>query len=122
MGYYEENKSTYTVSVLGTEYEIYLNVPHKDDKMLDTCDGYCDWTVRRIVVADRHEAEQHADFEARKKVCLRHELIHAFLYESGLDQNTTWDIEGQIHPEQMVEWVARQYPKMLEMFRKVGAI
>ena len=122
MGFYDKEEPTYTVDILGTQYQVYINVPVEEDKLLVGCDGYCDWTVRRIVVAGKTAGEQHADFEMRKKVNLRHEIIHAFLYESGLDQNTTWYIEGEIHPEQLVQWIARQFPKIQEAFKKVNAI
>lgn len=122
MGYYEGKEPTYKVNVLGGEYDVFMGVFPDDDKMLDGCDGYCDWTVKRIVVIGRVPQEQHENFEERQKVCLRHELIHAFLYESGIDQNTNWDIDGQIHPEQMVQWIARQFPKIQKAFEETGAL
>lgn len=122
MGYYQENKPTCTVDVLGTEYYIYRGVMPENDGMLENNDGYCDWTVKRIVVIGKVSGEQHANFDERQKLCLRHEIVHAFLFESGIDQDTTWDIDGQIHPEQMVQWIARQFPKMQEAFRKADAI
>lgn len=122
MGYYEGKEPTHKVDVLGVQYNVFMGVMPEDDKMLDRCDGYCDWTVKRIVVIGRVPAEQHENYDERQKVSLRHELIHAFLYESGIDQNTTWDIDGQIHPEQMVQWIARQYPKIHKAFEETGAL
>lgn len=122
MGYYDMEEPTYTVDVLGTPYSVYTDAPMEEDPLLEGCDGYCDWTVRRIVILEKTKDEEHADFEMRKRVSLRHEIIHAFLYESGIDENSTWDIEGQAHPEQMVQWIARQFPKLQEAFRKVNAI
>lgn len=122
MGYYQDKKPTCTVDVLGTQYHIYIGVMPEDDVMLDKNDGYCDWTAKRIVVVGRVPDEQHANFNERQKLILRHEIVHAFLFESGIDQDTIWDIKGQTHPEQMVQWIARQFPKIQEAFTKVNAI
>lgn len=52
MGYYEETQPTVSISVLGTIYSIYLDVSKHDDPELESADGYCDHTVKRIVVCD----------------------------------------------------------------------
>ena len=122
MNYYDVTPATCIANVLGTEYKIYLDVPEDADSFLDTCNGYCDKTVKRIVVVAERAENELADWGAFRRLCLRHELIHAFLYESGHDANTQWDIPGDEHPEQMVEWVAVQFPKMLKVFQQVGAL
>ena len=40
-----------TVCILGTEYSIDV-CREKDDERLKDCDGYCDWTTKRIVVEE----------------------------------------------------------------------
>ncbi|MFD1464645.1 hypothetical protein ACFQ4L_00875 [Lapidilactobacillus mulanensis] len=42
----------------------------------------------------------------------RHELIHAFLCESGLAENSDW-----AQNEEVVDWIARQFPKLFETFK-----
>lgn len=45
---------------------------------------------------------------------LRHEIIHAYFFESGLlDYGTN---------EQLVDWIVLQFPKMLETFKRIEAI
>lgn len=122
MGYYSENPPTNTVNVLGTEYSVYVGVESKDDPMLAHCDGYCDKTVKRIVVAAEGGDSELGDFTVYEKTNLRHELIHAFLFESGLDGNSNWDNGVNDHPEQTVEWIALQFPKILKAFQAVGAM
>jgi hypothetical protein len=123
MGYYSEHQPTYTVDVLGTTYSVYLDVDIKDDKYLEHCDGYCDKTIKRIVVAGASDESELANFAVYAKSNLRHEVIHAFLFESGLDGNSVWGhAEGQDHPEQVVEWFALQFPKLLKAFTQLDAL
>ena len=121
MGYYDEKEPDCTVSVLGTAYRIYTGVPKEQDKLFETCDGYCDKTSKRIAISDL--AETNLDDPAYyRKYCIRNELIHAFLIESGIGVCTLWDVEGEEHPEHMAEWIALQFPKILEAFRTVEAL
>ena len=119
--YYMDTQPTCCVDVLGTEYKIWMDVVKANDPTLEHCDGYCDKTVKRIVVADVNKSD-FDDCEEYRRFLLRHELVHAFLFESGIGGSTKWDVEGEEHPEHLVEWLAYQYPKMLEAFRAVGAI
>lgn len=79
------------INILGTEYEIIkgsvLNCPS-----LKELDGFTDYTVKQIVVLDFGTVEKDdrsvKDFESLQKQVLRHEIIHAFLFESGLNVNS----------------------------------
>jgi len=107
------------ISILGTEYEIDL-VKNHNDKALDNSDGYCDSSVKQIVVDDMSESVGHVgvkkDLNQYRKKVVRHEVIHAFLYESGLAENS-WG-----ENEEIVDWIAVQFPKMLAAFREVDAL
>ena len=119
---YKTCKPTHLLDVLGTTYAIYLDVPIDQDDFLKTCNAYCDKTAKRIVVCAEPEECELADWPVSAKISLRHEIVHAFMYESGIDGNTTWDVPGEEHPEKAVAWIAIQFPKMLEAFEKVGAL
>ena len=70
-------------------------------------DGYCDETTKTIVV-DEMKPDDHSKLnlkEYQNKVT-RHELIHAFLFESGLAESSPW-----ARNEEMVDWIASQFPK-----------
>ena len=122
MSYYDRTGATCVVSVLGTDYRIFLDVPEAEGPILKECSGYCDKTSHRIAVcAKEPDANLDDDLQYRKRI-LRHELIHAFLFESGLGGDAAWHVEGQEHPEQTVDWIARQFPKMLKAFQIVGAL
>ena len=52
---------------------------------------------------------------------LRHEIIHAFLSESGLQSNFEHCTKFG-HEETMIDWIAVQFPKIYEVYKEVGAI
>ena len=56
------------------------------------------------------------DLKNYQRQVIRHEILHAFLYESGLEGNS-WAIN-----EEMVDWLAIQFPKIEKAFREVGCI
>lgn len=78
------------VNILGTEYRIY-NRNEKDDPLLDEKmrDGYTDFSIHEIVLCNKKDDCELQDYENYKKSVLRHELTHAFLYESGLDASSS---------------------------------
>lgn len=104
------------VNILGTEYTVVMAERH-EDPTLDRCDGYCDKTSKKIVVANKDPKCDLDDFEAYQRQCLRHEIIHAFLFESGLHGNFSHETG---HDETYVDWIAVQYPKMKKAFVETG--
>lgn len=106
------------VKILGTEYEIVKNAEEKDYPQLKKCDGFTDFSIKKIVVADFDKDESSIDdLEWYKNKVLRHEIVHAFVHESGLAENCDW-----ARNEEMTDWIAIQFTKMLEVFIQVGAI
>ena len=122
MGYFDEAEPTRTVNILGTDYSVYRGVNREDDPNLERCDGYCDKTTKRCVVAGNAPDNELGDFSVYEKTNLRHELIHAFLFESGLDGNSVWTNGEDDHPEQIVEWLAVQFPKIMKVFKEAQAL
>ena len=120
--YYIGKTATLNVSVLGSNYDVYLDVNPEDDPILKDCDGYTDKTVRRIVVVDKAENSDLEDWTAYRKKVLRHEIIHAFLIESGISSCVKWDVQGEEHPEAMVDWIAVQFEKIHKAFVIAGAL
>lgn len=121
-GYYIGKTATLNVSVLGSNYDVYLDVNPEDDPILKDCDGYTDKTVRRIVVVDKAKDSDLEDWTAYRKKVLRHEIIHAFLIESGISSCVKWDVQGEEHPEAMVDWIAVQFEKIHKAFVMAGAL
>ncbi len=111
---------TLKVDVLGTEYTVDV-LSKSQDHFLERCDGYCDKTTKRIVVASKDDSNELGDYDVYLKSVLRHELIHAFLFESGLHESFKHaDQFG--HDETMIDWVATQFPKLLKAFETVGCL
>ena len=107
-----------TVNVLGTDYTV-EKFKRAYDECLCDCDGYCDKTSKRIVVAEKDSVCNLDDFECHQKKVLRHEIVHAFLYESGLWQSS-YGSKCWAQNEEMVDWIAIQEPKLNKAFKEAG--
>jgi hypothetical protein len=103
------------VNILGTEYTIEPRELKDED-----IDGFTDNTSKLIVIrADN--ANSVVDFEYLQKKQLRHEIIHAFMSESGLQCN--WQhIEQFGHDETTVDWFAIQSPKIFKVFQELDIL
>lgn len=105
----KEVKQTETM-ILGTRYIINLNTPRE---FLTDRDGEYSRYDKEISIIDVDEIFDGEGTEiARKKryaESLRHEIIHAFLEESGLDNYS--------EDEELVQWLAIQFPKILEVLQ-----
>ena len=103
------------INVLGTEYEVVESNESLDDYLKDR-DGYCDSSTKICVIDEmsREEPGQKRNIKAYKNTVIRHELIHAFLYESGLD-SCSWALN-----EELVDWFAIQFPKLYKAFEEAG--
>lgn len=116
------------VSVLGTTYTI-RRVENGEDSYMDKNGfaGYCDAVTKEIVILNLRSLESYkGDPENRiasqEKETLRHELVHAFFNESGLQESSLRYEGGWAHNEEMVDWIARQEPKLHAAFQAVDAI
>ena len=108
------------INVLGTEYEI-IRTTSTEHPELKNADGYCANYEKFILV----ETDLFKDDETgsdltkakaeRTKLILRHELVHAFVMESG-NQHTSLDLEPVTH------WIASMAPKMFKAFQQVDAL
>lgn len=107
------------IYVLGTKYRIkYRKI--EEDKGLEDADGYIDDTSKEIIIRGENAAKL-GNFEELQKQALRHEIIHAFLFESGLGHNMYHSGEYG-HEEETVDWFARQAPRIYEAFQELGII
>ncbi len=104
------------IDVLGTKYQIHEKTPEQDAELLN-CDGYCDKTTKTIVITKEGNDCSLGDFAWYRRKILRHEIIHAFLFESGLHENFMHQIG---HDETYVDWIAVQYPKLKAAFIQAG--
>lgn len=106
-------------TILGEEYKINTDVLIYDDEYLHEVNGYCDSSIKEIVVA-RFNTDTTGSLKNMKSYenkVVRHEIIHAFLSESGLSENSEWATN-----EEMVDFFAKQFPKMLKVFKDLEII
>lgn len=104
------------INILGTEYDFILTTDTDDTRLCDL-DGYCDAYEKRIAIETKHNENAPGsikDFDALRRKVKRHEIIHAFLHESGL--------KDYAQNELLVDWIAWQFPKMLKTFQDVDCI
>ena len=106
--------NTKTVNVLGTDYSV-IFASEQEEPRLCGMDGFCDDSVKEIYVDDMSKAakspDSKKDLETYRKKVVRHELIHAMLSESGLQSESAWAMN-----EEMVDWIAIQGPKLMEVW------
>ena len=111
-------KELHVVNVLGTEYRIILTT-EKEDPRLKELNGCCDQSTKEILIEKDIPEDDHLlrDFEDFRRRVIRHELVHAFLYESGLHEQCYWATN-----EEIIDWIAIQLPKMLNVISKVNCL
>lgn len=109
------------ISVLGTDIQILFRKEENDQK-LKNCVGYLDssksWIVIKILEQDERSL---GDLDKYQREVLRHEIIHAFLYESGLDA-CSGSSENWASNEEMVDWFAIQSPKIFKVYKEMGLL
>ena len=110
------------VNILGTEYHVFFR-SEESDASLQKCDGYTEPYVKKIVIntLENKNEMSYENKEAVKRAALRHEIIHAFLHESGLWSDSA-TVEAWGTNEEITDWIALQSPKMFKVFQQVGAM
>ena len=114
-------KETKTINVLGTQIRVEFK-KEQDDPKLKSCVGYFDGSAAKIVVKILEpDALSMENLDGYQKEILRHEILHAFLRESGLDA-CSCSAENWATCEEMVDWFAIQSPKIYKAFRDLGVV
>lgn len=107
-------------TILGTKYSI-IEGSESEFPGLADCDGYTDFTLHKCVIDDMKcldgNPDALGDLEAHKRRVMRHEIVHAFLEESGLASNSEW-----ARNEEMIDWFAIQSPKIFKVFTELGLL
>ena len=116
------------IDILGTEYTI-VKIKYDEDSVFskESIDGYCSSQRSEIVYCDMttHPNTKGGTKEEIRNIegeILRHEIVHAFLSESGLAESTTIIDRAWAKNEEMIDWFAIQSPKMFKAFQAVGAL
>ena len=117
-----------TVNILGTPYTITIKKYNDDEAFSkEGIDGYCYSHTHQIVVCDMStykgwEHEPVEVIEGQQKETLRHEIVHAFLNESGLKSNSNSVDNAWARNEEMVDWIAIQGQKIYAAWQEADAL
>lgn len=116
------------INILGTEYRIETHKVSEDSYLEDNkLSGYCGEEEKLIVVADMSEEKYFTGMdekaqEAYRKRVLRHEIMHAFLNESGLSDSSNQYSGAWAKNEEMVDWFAIQSPKIFKVYAELDIL
>lgn len=117
------------ILILGTPWEIKIKAYSEDPYFKKyNSSGYCSSLEHLIVVCDSsswpgYQEESDELLNNDMKLTLRHEITHAFLYESGLaDNSAVLAGEGWAKNEEMVDWFARQGVKIFMAWKKANCV
>lgn len=100
--------------ILGKSWNV-IFADEKDNAYLSNYEGYTDRTSRKIVIKNQFKNEKFKLENPMSiiKTTIRHELIHAFLFESWLAYCSN-DIEAWATNEEMIDWFAYHLDDILE--------
>lgn len=114
------------INILGTEYNIYFvdAFPERLKEYEEDSSGLFIGANREIFVktftTDKELTRE--GIEGVVKKATRHEILHAFLYESGLSYDALTHFDAWPENEEMVDWFAIQSPKIFAVYVKLGLI
>ncbi len=98
------------LNILGTEYSFVL-IDKQDEYMKNNgLSGYVNYLLKRIVIWTKPIGEDLSLNVIESNFIIKHEIIHAFLYESGLPSEVC-----NFHTEDCVEFFTKQFSKILEV-------
>ena len=113
------------INILGVTYKLFYKDENADDR-LENLDGYADLYDKIIVVCnietrDGFKEDNKEKITKIKNKILRHEILHAFIYESGLDCNSN-KAYNWAENEEMVDWFAIQSPKIFRIYKELDIL
>lgn len=109
-----KKQANLTIDILGTPYEIVFTTKEENDK-LEEADGVAELFSKRLVVElCKPTRKTFEKLEEHNKKVIRHEMVHAFLHESGLQDYS--------RDEVLTSWIALQIPKMVIAMKQAKAI
>lgn len=115
----------FKINILGTEYAVCFvdKFPERLQEYGEGSDGLFNQDNREIFIKRCQDTDITNDGRKRlEKKVLRHELIHAFLAESGLPANASTHYGAWTENEEMVDWIAIQFPKILKAFEEADCL
>lgn len=114
------------INILGSVYRIIIDDYNTPELKEQNRVGYCFFDAKEIHVEDLDTdpdwKNENSDVkQERTRLILRHEIIHAFLNEPGLCQSSN-SVDAWAINEEMVDWIAIQFPKIKKAFEEAGCL
>ena len=114
------------VNILGSDWVIHVTDLVKSPIYSRfKVDGLTLSDTKEIVITDCSYADSWTSDREKvtffKKVA-RHEIIHAFLAESGLEECTLQYNKAWSQNEEMIDWFAIQLPKIFNVYKELGIL
>lgn len=116
------------VDILGTKYSIKIKTEDEEPLFKSgIADGYCSGLEKEITIFDCLSCSRLKDESTiykleRMKDSLRHEIVHAFLYESGLDTDSHPPQNAWARDEEIVDWFSKQGQKIFRAWESVNCV
>lgn len=120
-----------SVKILGTKYTIKKAHEEPDIQyMLDqSCSGFCRFATKEILFFDHKDEVTFTWLKGLNQIerldylksTIRHEIVHAYLYESGLDSSSDSSSSWARH-EEMIDWISLQSHKIYKTYKKLGIL
>ena len=115
------------INILGSDYILKIGDDHSE--CFKGTDGFIMYAEKIIVISDMSTYQVTKDY-ADKNVflrrvqnhALRHEILHAFLFESGLWDNTERNSGAWAINEEMIDWFAIQSPKIFKLYEELDIL
>ena len=120
-----------SVDVLGVKYKIEVRKVEDDTRLSDDegREAYTNAFKKLIVLSDYSDESQYPYTSKdiifrneRYKHVLKHEIVHAFIYECGLGCSSDQRKAPLFYDEQTVDWIAIQGPKLYKIWEKLGLV
>lgn len=105
-----------TAEILGAMWIVKM-CSEEEEPLLKDLGGFTDWTERLICLHNVPRENELGNPLENIKRNIRHEVIHAFMFESGLAEN--WEHKEMGQEEQTVDWIAMQMPKIEKVVDKI---
>lgn len=100
------------MNILGSEYTLIIDTDYCEEANADGITERYDKKIYVRSVQDMLEKDSAIQAKQRRyDETLRHELFHAFLFESGLDSYSC--------DETLVQWLASKIPQVLQTFKEM---
>lgn len=101
------------MNILGTEYKLIIDTDYCEDAGADGITERYEKKIYMRSVQDMLDKDSSIQAKQRRyDETLRHEIVHAFLFESGLDKYGC--------DETVVQWMAAKMPQVTQIFKETG--